>query len=503
MRAGRQKFRVTTILSVGLTAFLSGLVGSHYIGLTLDWRIGAFLLIIAILVRFKNKLSLLSIVIIGGFFGLLRGAQFRQTIMPYKQLTGKVIKIRASVVSDAVYADKGQLEFDVSNIQIITPINSKLPGTIGIRGYGESMIYRGDSVIISAKLYSARGSRQGRMSFARISRLHNSGSYIDRIRRRYSAGLLSAIPEPHGSLGLGILIGQRTTLPDWLNDSMSIVGLTHIVAVSGYNLTIMVRMAQRLTRKRSKYQATITMLLFIFCFIGITGSSASIVRAGIVSLLSIWAWYYGRTFRPHLIILLSASMTAGWFPAYLWSDLGWHLSFLAFIGVLLLAPIFTLRFFKTKPKIYAQLFIETVSAQILTLPIILYSFGRFSSVALLANLLVVPIVPIAMLLSFVAGLAGVLSLSVVGWLSWPAVAILRYMIDCVVFLAKVPGASSVVYLSFWQVVVGYLVVVFLMVVWWRKTSKNGKIKDIYCKPLTEPVVSSGSVTIRKERYERT
>lgn len=141
----------------------------------------------------------------------------------------------------------------------------------------------------------------------------------------------SALPEPAASFGLGLLIGQRSTIPKSVSLQLAAVGLTHVVAVSGYNLTIIMRAVRKLLRKRSKYQSTVASLLLIGIFLLFTGFSASIVRAAIVSTLSLWAWYYGRTFRPIVLILLAAVITAGVYPIYLWSDIGWYLSFLAFL----------------------------------------------------------------------------------------------------------------------------------------------------------------------------
>jgi competence protein ComEC len=484
----RREFRRTTVVSAGLLSFLLGLIAARYVGLASGWWLGV-LLLVPLLYR-RNILSVLSIMLIGGLLGLWRGSVFMQKLLPYQQLTRQAVTITAIASSDAVYADKGQLEFDVGSIVMTQPYRTNLPGTIEVRGYGETMVYRGDKVMVQAKLYQARGSRQGRMSFAQVARVHTSSGIVNTVRRRFAAGLQSAVPEPLGSLGLGILIGQRSTLPEWFDRDMSTVGLTHIVAVSGYNLTIMVQVAQRLARKRSKYQAMVLMVVFVLGFVMVTGSSASIVRAAIVSMLSIWAWYYGRSFKPHVLILLAAALTAGWFPPYLWSDLGWHLSFLAFIGVLIVAPAFQARYLRTKPRIILQLCIETTAAQLMTLPIILFSFGRLSVIALVANMLVVPPVPLAMLCSFIAGIAGAVATPLAGWVAWPATLIMTYMVDVVALLARVPHASTEVYIRLWHLVVCYGLLSLMVVLWWRKTPKSVKVRGIHAAPLTEPVVSS-------------
>lgn len=465
---GRGRFRQTTTLSFGLTAFIVGLASSRLVSFENAVVFVALICLLAPLLFCRNLLSLLSISIIGILLGLFRGSVFLQSILPYGSLAKRPVTITATATSDAVYGQRSQLTFDVGNISLEQPINQKLVGTIGVGGFGQNMIYRGDKVRVQGKLYPTRGSRQARISFAQIRVVEKGESGIDKVRRRFAAGLQSAVPEPLGSFGLGILIGQRTTLPDSLNDDLSIVGLTHVVAVSGYNLTIMVHLAQQLARKRSKYQSTILTLSFIGLFLVITGSSASIVRAAIVSTLSLWAWCYGRKFKPILLILIAAALTAGWFPLYLWSDIGWHLSFLAFFGVLYVAPEFQRRYLNNrKPRIILQLVLETTAAQVMTLPLIMYIFGRLSLISLLANMLVVPLIPIAMAASFVAGLAGMIIPAVSGWFSWPATLLMTYMLDIVRLAAALPNASVMQFMSVWQLVICYAIIALILFTWRR------------------------------------
>lgn len=470
--------RRTTVIALGLGAFLLGLCSARfyspggYLALVLVFGIGAC-------IRKIPTLSIIFVILLGLTLGNWRGTVFMKHLRSYNQFSKKHVTIEATSLTDAVYSDRGQLAFDVSNIRMIAPDMQSLVGTIGVKGFGESMIYRGDKVLVTAKLYPTRGSKQASMSFAKITRMHSGTSMINELRRKFSAGLQSVVPEPLGSFGLGILIGQRTTLPKDINDKLSTVGLTHIVAVSGYNLTIIVLAVHRLTRKRSKYQSTLLTLLLIGLFLLLTGSSASIVRAAIVSILSLWAWYYGRTFRPSVLILLAASLTAGWFPPYIWSDIGWYLSFLAFTGVLLVAPLVTQRFMgKREPKILAMVLIETLAAQVMTLPIILFIFGRLSIISVFANILIVPLVPLAMMLSFLAGLGGMLLPSLAGWVAWPTTLLMTYLLDIVRLLSALPHASINYKINALQLVIVYILILAVLLIWWHKIAPSVKIKKL-------------------------
>jgi competence protein ComEC len=252
--------------------------------------------------------------------------------------------------------------------------------------------------------------------------------------------------------------------------------LTHIVAVSGYNLMIIVAVVKRLLHKRSKYQAALTITGLVVLFIILVGTSASIIRAALVCLLSLAAWYYGRQFRPHVIILLTAAVTAAWNPVYVWSDIGWWLSFLAFAGILLLAPLVQNRWGEPrKLKLLLTTLLETSAAQIMTLPLIMFIFGRLSLIGLLANLVIVPVVPLAMLWATVAGLSSLAVPSLAGWVAWPARLTLDYIVGTIQSLAAVPDAAVNQPITWWQMAGFYGLLTTIMFILWRK---NGKITEM-------------------------
>ena len=461
---------------MGLAAFLSGL-GLVRLNLQISalW-VALSLLILLALSKRKNFALALAVVAFGLLAGLWRGGEYMVLLKHYDNYYGQKVVIEGTATDDGVYGDGGQLAFDIDHMGIGS---EDLVGKVGVRGFGVPAVYRGDRVQVSGKLFKTRGSRSGSISFAQIEVISRSGSVINDVKRRFQAGMQSALPEPLASFSLGLLIGQRSTLPESLTTVMATIGLTHVVAVSGYNLTIIVRAVRRFLHKLSKYQSTLISLALILTFLLLTGFSPSIVRAAIVSVLSLAAWYYGRSIRPLLIILLAAALTAGFYPIYIWSDIGWYLSFLAFFGVLIIAPLIVKRLFKNKrPHALTYLVIESFSAQLMAWPLIMYIFGEFSVIALPANMLIVPLVPFAMLLSAVAGAAGMLAPALSGWLAWPARLLLTYMIDAMQLLAKVPHALSKQGLSLAQMLLIYAVVVGLCFVLWRKTrGKTGIITE--------------------------
>ncbi len=430
--------------------------------------------------KVKNLVTLVSVMGFGLIFGLWRGGNYLHRLAAYQTLYRYKVTIVGLADDEGIYGKAGQLSFDLTNLRVESPRQVRLVGKIGVKGYGENAVFRGDRVKISGKLFPTRGSRQASISYAKIEVLERSSSTINSLRRRFDAGMLSALPEPMASFGLGLLIGQRNTLPQNVMNELSATGLTHIVAVSGYNLTIIISGVYFLLKKLSKYQATLGSVLLIMLFIVFAGMSASIVRAAIVSLLSLWAAFYGRTFKPVMLILLAAVFTAGWAPTYLWSDIGWYLSFLAFYGILVLSPLIIKRIHaKRQPRLIITVIIETMAAQLMTLPIIMYIFGQISLIALPANILIVPLVPLAMILAFIAALGGMLIPAVAGWLALPARIVLTYSLNIIHIVAKVPHAFNQQSLELYQMIGLYILIVMICFMLWVKTRhKNDIITDI-------------------------
>lgn len=473
------KIRRTTIIICGLAACLGGIGLARVVEFPGMLWLGVGGVLLLALCRKQRVGLIIAAVFFGLLIGLWRGDELKTQLDSYKSLYNKKIIISGQATTDAVYGDKSQLSFDLGNLQLVEPSEQSLVGKLSIKGFGTSMVYRGDTVQVEGKLYQTRGSKQGSMSFADLAVVDQSDSKIESTRRQFQAGMQSALPEPQSSLALGLLIGQRNTLPSKVTEQLRMVGLTHIVAVSGFNLTIIIYAIRKCMIGRSKYQTLLLSVGLVSLFLLFTGFSASIVRAAVVSGLSLLAWYYGRRFRPLLLILLVAALTALWNPLYLWSDIGWYLSFLAFGGILMVAPLLARRIYgQRQPGLVAQVVIESLAAQIMTLPLIMFIFGEFSLLALVANVLVVPLVPIAMLLSLIAGVGGMIAPAYAGWLAWPAKIILTYILDVAALVSRVPNIFAKQSVSVVQMLGLYAVLLLCCMAMYRKLrTKNATITD--------------------------
>lgn len=471
----RRYYRRTTLIAVFCLSVLAGIGLARRVELPV-LSLPMFGLIWLVAVRHKTGL-LLAVVLLGSAVGIVRGDVYMSRLSNYQPLYGWKVIVIGTAVDDAGYGRQKQLAFDLKDARV-GGRGEPLVGKLGVSGFGSNEIMRGDLVQVEGKLRSGKGSKQGYMSFATLTVVRSKPGGIDMVRRKFGAGMASALPEPEASFAMGLLIGQKATLPQSVYQDLVMVGLVHIIAVSGYNLTIILRACLRLLGDRSKYQTFLAAITLIGTFLLITGASASIVRASIVSALSMAAWYYGRAFRPIVLISMAAAITALANPLYPWSDIGWYLSFLAFYGVMILGPLVSARFLGGwfQRSVLVGIALESLCAEIMTLPLVLYIFGQMSAVSLLANVVVAAFVPLAMLLSLFAGLAGTLLTGFAGWFAWPAKYVLTYMLDAAHVLASIPHVfRENVFLTLAGMLAMYGVVVVWNVVLYSRGKQNPAI----------------------------
>jgi competence protein ComEC len=434
---------------------------------------------LCIICLWQKRMYLLALMFIAGsLIGLYRGSIAATDLTIYKNIIGHNVILTGKVSEDVDKGKNGELILRLSNI---TTEKHELPGTLWITSANQFNIKRSDIVEVSGLLLEGFGSFSGTMYRADINNVFRPepGDVAGHIRDWFAGSVKHSIGEPEASLGIGFLTGQRRSLPEELDSALRIAGLMHIVVASGYNLTILVRLARRLFVNVSKYLAAFSGLSMIIIFIAITGLSPSMSRAGLVSGLSLLAWYYGRKFHPMVLLPLVGAITLLITPSYGWNDLGWQLSFAAFAGVMILAPLANRYFYgDIKPGFVRQVLVETLAAQIVTLPILVLAFGQFSNVATFANLLIVPFIPIAMLLTFFAGIVAIIVPSIASLVGFPAAALLNYMINIAEYTANLSWAQTTLSISIFTTIVYYAAVIGACLYMWHVTKLNLREESI-------------------------
>ena len=224
------------------------------------------------------------------------------------------------------------------------------------------------------------------------------------IRKNYSP--------PESLILEGTVLGDSGVMPQDLKDKLNTTGLRHIIAVSGTHIVILsaTLMFFLLMLGLWRGQAFYFSVVLIWLYIILTGLSASGVRAGIMGTLFLLAQKSGRQSSGSRIITIAGAVMLFQNPLLLFYDVGFQLSFLAAMGIIYFNPIikkFLEIFFKDKLKNLSEIISSTFSAQIFTLPVMVFNFGNISLIAPVTNLLVLPAVSLLMIFGFVSSFLGV------------------------------------------------------------------------------------------------
>lgn len=210
-------------------------------------------------------------------------------------------------------------------------------------------------------------------------------------------------PEPYSSMVAGLLLGSRKGIPPDLTLDFNETGLTHIVAISGYNITLVIVIVFSMFGFVSRRKRVVFAVTFVVVFVVLVGASSAVVRAGIMGVCGLMALYFGRKSEVLFSILFAAFVMNLFNPRVLVADVGFQLSFLATLGLVYVAPWFEGRFLRLPATfMIRENIMMTLSAQTFALPVILKNFGRVSLICPIANVFVLPLIPISMILSFLA-----------------------------------------------------------------------------------------------------
>jgi len=296
------------------------------------------------------------------------------------------------------------------------------------------------------------------------------------IKNHLEGALNKILPEPEASLANGLLFGERTNLPNDLIEAFIAAGIIHIIALSGYNISIISKNLSILFNYLMPRFAFYLPLAAIWLFVIMVGAKASIVRAALFGSMYLIAKKIGRRRDMSRALLLTACLMALPNPLILKYDSGFQLSFLATASLLYLAPILENRVLQWQlPPWAKEAIIATTSAQLFVLPLLILNFKRISAVAPVANVLILPIIPYAMFFVFIAALFSLLYFPLGQFLGWFAFLFLRYIIFVAKFTSKIPG-------SYWEVkktnvLIGFIYWLVLIIVVYKINSLKGKQKN--------------------------
>lgn len=444
-----------------------------------SWWWIVFAVILLLMAFWKPRISFAVMALIAGM--VLAFARASRNLIDEEyvyQLYGQTIMVTGTVEGDPDI-DEGNINLKLKELQFGEEENNTKNGVLFVSLKSNNEIARDDKITLKGKLSEGFGIFVGYMFRPTVTKWErpSPGNLALALRNWFADRIRNIISEKEGGLGLSYLLGIKTGISDELDESLRVAGLAHIVVTSGAHLSILVGLMCKVFSKISRFVGVLFSGVFIIFFMCMVGFTPSITRAGIMTILTLLAWYSGRRFSAWRIIVITVAITLMMDPSYL-LNLGWLLSFASYGGVMILGPRLSKFFYgKKRPGLIGSMVLTTVSATLMTLPLTLYYYSQISLISIVANLLIMPSLPYVMGAVFLSGvLAGVPMLGTVvafattKMLSFHMV-IVEWFGGMRQFLIEVPKNQ-------WQVFLAYGLIVLLMcIIWARKLWLNNEQFD--------------------------
>lgn len=317
---------------------------------------------------------------------------------------------------------------------LTTPREAERPGQFDYRAYlARKQIF----ALIEPKTARLLSERNGNPAWAAL---------LD-VRDRARRVLLRELPEPQASLAVGILLGLQSSIPADVTANFSITGTSHILVISGWNISIIAAALYSLAKglNISKRKAFWPILASIWLYTLFVGATPTVIRAAVMGTIVVVGQRMER--RAHAWTTLFAACWAMtvWDPQTLW-DLGFQLSALATASLFAYGKGVEAVLLRTPLRAgwldwAREALTATLAAQILALPLILYQFGNLSIIAPIANVALLPMVPSAMLFGALALAGGMIWLPLGQWLAVIAYLFLAWLTEGARLFATLPYAA--------------------------------------------------------------
>lgn len=335
----------------------------------------------------------------------------------------------------------------------------------------------GDTIMISGNVKHRllnNGNTIFSMSFPKIEAVKNSENFllafISSVRQKIILLFEKSLPAKSASLLLGIVFGIKETLPKEFSDNLKITGVMHVIAASGMNVTLVGGFLSSILVFFVKRQIALFLSIAGILFYAVlSGFEPSIIRAAIMGILTFSAQILGRQ-RIAAYGLFIAGYSMLFISPSLLFDVGFQLSFMSTLGLLYIRPVFertdNLRKF-LKSSIIGDDVITTISAQVVTLPILFANFGSYSLWSIVTNALVLWTVPILMILGGVGAILGIIIAPVGKLFLYLCLPLLTYFEVIINTFAKYPGILKIESVS-WPIILGYYFILFSLNFSFRK-----------------------------------
>ncbi len=283
------------------------------------------------------------------------------------------------------------------------------------------------------------------------------------------------VPEPESALALGVTIAGKGLLPSDVKNDFVNAGLIHVVVLSGYNVSLVIQAMLRSLWFLGRRARVVGALIGVMVFVIIVGASAPVLRSAIMaSIVLIGALSYTKVAQNRaLFVTLCIMMLSN--PLVI-LDASFILSFLATFAIVNVVPVITplLSRVTSRFKIKETL-AETLATQLFVAPYLLFALGRVSLIAPLSNLVILPMIPSIMMLTF--GLSLIYFIPLISTLTAGALFIVCFLVIRLVGLfASIPLSSIAFSINFWLMAMIYIIyLVFIYMINRRRLHTKSKV----------------------------
>ena len=278
------------------------------------------------------------------------------------------------------------------------------------------------------------------------------------IRRRIIRSQVKGLGSPLGQLLSSIVLGRRAVdLPEDVRNLFITAGLAHILAASGFHVSLLLGFILKITNSLSAKSKLIIGTIILLIYLSLTGFSPSVMRAGLMGFAVLIATAMGGKVKPQGSLLLSAIIILLINPLWIWS-LSFQLSFLATLGLLVTAPVIEKKL-DWIPTTIAIAIAFPLAATIWTLPLVTYYFNTISTYSILVNIITTPLVAIISLGGMISGLAGLIFPLLGSILSWTLFYPIVTLITILKFFTNLPGSVFAI----GKISLGILIVIYLAI----------------------------------------
>lgn len=303
------------------------------------------------------------------------------------------------------------------------------------------------------------------MSFPKTTLLKNDKDIYSAIlgfKNKAREGIQKGFSPPYSSVLEGMILGDNAAMDNELKNKLNITGLRHIIAISGSHIVIIssILMSFLLVLGFWRGQAFYISIILISLFLIIAGLPASGIRAGIMGGILLLAQKTGRKNASSRTIVIACALMLAFNPLLLFYDVGFQLSFLASMGIIYLSPFINIPLIKGKE--IKNALSMTFSAQIFTLPILVYNFGSVSLASFITNILIIPAVYFIMVFGFIFTLSSAIS-SLLAWIfSLPLWFLLSYFLKIMDWFSFPWAVKTIKDIHWFWIVIFYIILFFFV-----------------------------------------